>query len=380
MSVELQTQEDPLRVIHIFRAPLGGLFRHVCDLIHGQKKIGLSLGLLCDVTTGDEHADSILNELAPLCTLGVHRIPMSRRPGWSDVTTLSRINRICTDLSPDIVHGHGAKGGAYARLVAQRSGANSIYTPHGGSLHYSAKSPIGFIYLSLERILQHRTGGLIFESQFGAQTYRDKIGAISCSYKVIHNGLHDSEFSPVLPDTNARDFVFVGELRKLKGLEALLQAVHKLRARRNISLLIAGAGPDAGYLQRRIAELDLGGCITLSPAIFPATRAFSQGRCIIIPSLAESFPYIVLEAAAAKMPILATNVGGIPEIFGPYKECLLPPGDPVALAQAMEKVLDAAEQAMEFAESLQAYVKENFSASVMLSEILQFYREVLKAC
>jgi glycosyltransferase involved in cell wall biosynthesis len=377
MSDHTQKQQNPPSVVHLFRAPVGGLFRHVCDLVRGQEKLGLKLGLICDTTTGDAHADNTLAELESVCELGVYRIPMGRTLGWSDVTTIAKLIRICTGICPDIIHGHGAKGGAYARLIANRIRGRSIYTPHGGSLHYSAGSPIGFVYISLERILRHRTDGIIFESQFGADTYINKVGAIPCAYQVIHNGLNDAEFAPVISNKSHKDFVFVGEIRKLKGLDVLLRAVSQLQLRRNISLLIVGAGPDTDFFQQRITDLGLESCVTLSPAIFPVTHAFAQGKCVVIPSLAESFPYVVLEAAAAKIPLLTTSVGGIPEIFGPYAKYLLPPGDPDALARAMEKMLDAPEQANRHADELQAYVKTHFRITNMIQSVNEFYQQVL---
>ena len=379
MSEKLQ-KRSPSSVVHIFRAPVGGLFRHVSDLIRGQKKLGLKLGLICDATTGDDHVDSVLSELEPLCELGIHRVPMSRSLGWSDITAFTRLVRICKGLSPDILHGHGAKGGAYARLVANRVGVRSVYTPHGGSLHYSASTPTGLVYLSLERLLRRCTHGLIFESQFSADAYVHKVGSFPCAHQVIHNGLHDEEFVPIVQDTGPKDFVFVGEIRKLKGLESLLQAVNKLRPQHKISLLLAGEGPDVGFFRRYITELGLDDCVTMSPAVFPATRAFAQGKCVVVPSLADSFPYIVLEAAAARVPLLTTNVGGIPEIFGPFAEHLLPPGDADALAYAMEKQLGDPRPANGLAESLQAHVQEHFTVEGMVHTIIKYYGRVLTVC
>ena len=68
----------------------------------------------------------------------------------------------------------------------------------------------------------------------------------------------------------------------------------------------------------------------------PTREAFAGARAIVVPSRAESMPYVVLEAIAAGMPIIATRVGGIPEIFGPAADELVAPGDAAALARAIE--------------------------------------------
>ena len=74
-------------------------------------------------------------------------------------------------------------------------------------------------------------------------------------------------------------------------------------------------------------ELGLDGVVDVSPPIYPVTKALAKGKCIVIPSLAESLPYVVLETAAAAVPLLTTKVGGIPEIFGKSADRLLPPAD-----------------------------------------------------
>ena len=377
MSTRLKKQQYLPRVVLMLRAPVGGLFRHASDLIREQHKLGLKLALICDSTKADSYATNTLAELETACELGIYHVPMNRSLGLSDLRALTEVTKICSRLHPDIIHGHGAKGGAYARLVANRIGAKSIYTPHGGSLHFSARSPVGFVYLSLEQILRGRSDGIIFESQYGADTYARKIGKISCASQIIHNGLNKEEFQPISPNSDAKTFVFLGELRKLKGLEVLLQAISKLRSHQDISLLMAGSGPDAYFLRRRIKELGLEDCITLSPPIYPATQAFAQGKCVVMPSLAESLPYVVLEAAAARMPLLATNVGGISEIFGPYADKLLAPGNVDALAQAMQQFIDAPEQAKLLAEGLHAHVRQHFNIEAMVGDVIHFYEQVL---
>ena len=88
----------------------------------------------------------------------------------------------------DVVHGHGAKGGAYARL-ARAARAIRVYTPHGGSLHYRWSSPAGFLYLALERVLMRRTDLFLFESAYGRDVFRAKIGEPGALVRVVHNGV-----------------------------------------------------------------------------------------------------------------------------------------------------------------------------------------------
>src|SRR5690606_3455274 len=177
---------------------------------------------------------------------GVRRVPMSRSIGPNDLHAVREVSSAIADFGCDIVHGHGAKGGAYARLGAGR--AVAVYTPHGGSLHYSASSPAGLALLALERLLARRTSGLIFESRFSADTYARKIGPPPCPVAIVPNGLAGHEFTPVEIGPEAAEFLFVGELRHLKGVDLLLHALAALQAERPVSAVIVGDGPDAASL------------------------------------------------------------------------------------------------------------------------------------
>ena len=365
-------------IIHCFRTPVGGVFRHVCDVATKQAELGLSVGVVCDSTTGGSQADVKLEELARHCKLGVHRVPMSRLPHLSDISTQRFLTNLCRELRPAIMHGHGAKGGAYTRLLPRHLGAKRIYTPHGGVLHYDSKSLAGMAYFALERYLQRGTDGLVFTSEYSANKYNELIGNTDTPVEVIYNGLNDEEFVAIPDDHQDHDFVFVGEIRKLKGLDTLLQAMVRIGEQRNASLIIFGAGPDEDFFSSRIHELGLSSVVSMMPPIFPVTGAFERGRTLVIPSYAESLPYIVLEATAASMPLITTNVGGIPEIFGQYAKQLVPPGDSDALADAMQATLDAPEESKQLAQCLAERVQERFRIEPIVDSCLTFYRQVLR--
>jgi len=94
-----------------------------------------------------------------------------------------------------------------------------------------------------------------------------------------------------------------------------------------------------------------------------------------MPSRAESLPYVVLEAAAAAKPLIATRVGGIPEIFGPYSDHLLPPGDVDALAKAIANMTEAGDGGAKLAAAIQGRVKELFSVETMIEKVLESYNQ-----
>ncbi len=360
------------RVIHCLRAPTGGLFRHVRDLAEGQQLAGWQVGLICDRGSGDSSTDSRLQALAPFCALGIHRLDMQRYPAFSDIGVVRRIGEICEPLQPGVLHGHGAKGAAYARLTATRCRASAICTPHGGWLHFSPRSLSGMAFAGIERALKARTHGMIFESAYSANVYTNRAGRLACPQMVIHNGLAEAEYAPCIAAVPRYDFAFVGELRRLKGVDTLLDAAARLPDAASVKILIAGEGPDQAHFRARAMQHGLGG-VTFSRPIHPATAAFADSACVIVPSLLESLPYLVLEAAACGVPMIATRAGGIPEIFGPYSDRLLTPGDVQSLADAMQRLRSNADQARRDAELLREHVHAHFGLNDMVERTLALY-------
>src|SRR5207253_10403139 len=108
-----------------------------------------------------------------------------------------------------------------------------------------------------------------------------------------------------------------------------------------------------------------------------AREAFKLGRLLVAPSRAESLPYIILEAAAAAIPMITTNVGGIPEVFGPQAARLVPPGDAPALAGAIAIALPDPAALHNETLTLRARVQAEFSADVMADAVLAAYGEAL---
>ena len=367
-----------LSILHVLRAPVGGLFRHVVDLARGQVARGHRVGIVADAGTGSAHAEATFNGLAPSLALGLLRCPMSRHIGPSDVSAARTVAKAIAAAGADVVHGHGAKGGAYARL-ARGGAAIRVYTPHGGSLHYSPRSPLGAVYLTIERLLLPRTELLLFESDYSREVFGKSVGKPKTLTHVVHNGVEDAEFAPIELGPDATDLLFVGELRRLKGVNVLIEAIGLLaQDGLPVSATIVGDGPEVDCFRRRVTELGLTGRVEF-PGAMPARMAFARGRVLVVPSRAESLPYIVLEAAAARVPLIATAVGGMPEIFGPDAVRLVPPGDAPALAAAIRSTLGNLAAAHESALRLQARVNAGFSVDAMTDRVLAAYTEALTA-
>jgi glycosyltransferase involved in cell wall biosynthesis len=377
---EKQRGGGSLRIVHVLRAPLGGLFRHVLDLTREQIARGHEVGLITDSLTGGTQADNVLEELRPCLALGLLRLPIRRLPHSSDLPLLLRIQARLRELRPDVIHGHGSKGGSFARLpglLPLQRGVIRAYTPHGGSFNYKPGSLSNRAYMLAERVLERGTDLFLFESDYIGKRFREEVGTTAKLTKIVLNGISEAELVPVLPSEGAADFVYVGEWRSAKGIDTLIDALALMNRRYGLvaSLVLVGSGSDEGILYDRAAAREVRDQILFVPPM-RARDAFRLGRAMVVPSRAESLPYIVLEAAGARIPMVATNVGGIPEIFGPYRDRLIPPDNPGALADALCRTLSAPrDQLHAEADQLAAFVGTRFSLSGMADAVIAAYRE-----
>jgi glycosyltransferase involved in cell wall biosynthesis len=184
--------------------------------------------------------------------------------------------------------------------------------------------------------------------------------------------------SPIAPQSGAADLLSVGEFRHIKGTDVLIDALAELhRSGRRVSLAIAGDGEESQALRDQVARLGLTDAVRFLGHT-PARQAFAHGRLLVVPSRADSLPYVVIEAGGAGIPIVASCVGGIPEILGPDAN-MVPPEDPARLARAIAKALDDPAGMRLGADRLRERVRTLFSLDAMVDGVLAGYGKAIKA-
>ena len=367
--------DQPLRILHAVRAPVGGIFRHIIDLANGQADRGHQVGIIADSLTGGERADTALAEIAPRLALGVHRIAIHREPWPTDVLVWLRFRQLMSKLKPDVLHGHGAKAGAFVRLKSRKSNTIRIYTPHGGSLHYPLNTLKGTVYSRLERSLMDNTDLFLFESAFARDTYQRMIGSPKGLVRCVFNGVTADEFDPVAKADDATDIVYVGEFRHIKGADILIDAVARLHADgKPVTLTLAGDGEETPALKAQVERLGLSHSVRFIGHV-KARYGFSKGRLLVVPSRGDSMPYVVIEAGAAGIPMVAANVGGIPEIFGEYNDALFAPNLATAMADAIEIAMEDPDATLARAKALRERIFLHFSQKAMVEGVLAGYRD-----
>lgn len=369
------SSDQPLRILHAVRAPVGGIIRHILDLANGQIDRGHHVGILADSLTGGERAEKALAELAPRLKLGAHRLAIRREPSPADFLVWLRMRRLIATLKPDVLHGHGAKAGAFVRMRRRTDDTIRIYTPHGGSLHYPLNTLKGEFYARLERALMDATDLFLFESAFARDTYQRIVGTPKGVVNCVFNGVTPEEFEPVVIADDATDLAYVGEFRHIKGADLLVDAVARLhQSGRKITLTLGGDGEETAALKAQVERLGLTDAIRFTGHV-KARYGFSKGRLLVVPSRGDSMPYVVIEAGAAGIPMIAARVGGIPEIFGPESPALFAASNAEVMAEAIAAALDNAEATAQRAASLRERISAHFSQRAMVDGVLAGYRE-----
>ncbi len=175
---------------------------------------------------------------------------------------------------------------------------------------------------------------------------------------------------------DATDVVYVGEFRDIKGADLLIDAVAQLHADgKPVTLTLGGDGEEIAALKAQVERLGLGDAVRFIGHV-KARYGFSKGRLLVVPSRGDSMPYVVIEAGAAGIPMIAANVGGIPEIFGPYTDALFAPNNVGAIGgRDRDRNGGSRRDAQTRAKALRERIFQHFSQKAMVEGVLAGYRD-----
>ncbi len=369
------------RVVLVFRMALGGLFRHVCDVGVGLSQRGYKVGVICGDHDLPPYWQNMLDNLISHCELGSVKMPISRGVSPLDLSMLPNVLNYINDHKPHVLHGHGAKGGYIARLagsVVSGPRPARIYTPHGGSLQIDHKTFEGRFYHMAERILYPLADGLIFESSYALERYKICVTTPKNDHRIIYNGLAEEEFA-VMDRTNVPyDFLYMAEFHPRKGYDIFVDALQILLAEgHTFKVLCAGSGVSEADFKARVEAAGLQDSIDFSPPL-RASDAFARAKCYVSVSRFESMPYAILEAAACEMPIISTEVGGIPEIFKDGRLGLCKNGDLDALLMNLRGFIVNPDAYVEAARQRRIFVQRHFNMDAMLESIMTMYEDAFE--
>jgi glycosyltransferase involved in cell wall biosynthesis len=172
--------------------------------------------------------------------------------------------------------------------------------------------------------------------------------------------------------------LIVGRLSREKDHRTLLDAVHRLRPPLNPHLLIVGDGPERGPLEERIHAGGMTSSVTLTGQTPSAEAFYGIADVAVLSSLSEGSPNALLEAMAARLPVVATKVGGIPEIVTDGESALLvAPRDPCAMSKAIAALLSDAALARRLSDRAYEVISTRYTPEVRTRRLIEIYLDAL---
>ena len=302
-------------------------------------------------------------------------IGAARRPSAGDLRTLGRLLRRVPRA--DLVHVHSAKAGFIGRLAAVLRGRRRVcvFSPHGWSF-WAASGTERRLYLALERLAARWCAAIVAQSESERQAGLVAGVGRPEQYRVVLNGVDLDRFAAEPAPVPGR-LVWVGRLAPAKRPDVAIEVGAELRRRGiDFELLLVGDGPDREDVERLLAERP--GAATLAGRRSDIPELLREAACLLLTSEYESCPLGVIEAMAAGVPVVATAVGGVPELVADGEHGLLAPEDDVqALADAVERLLSDPEAARALGAAGRTKARAGLSRDRMLAELEAVYAEVL---
>ncbi|HZK25483.1 MAG TPA: glycosyltransferase family 4 protein [Oscillospiraceae bacterium] len=364
---------EKVHILLVVRPAVGGIREHLRSLIT-YLAADFTFTLACPQEQQADYA-GLPCQVLPLPLSGKMR-PLS------DLQAMRQLVRFINTNSVHLLHAHGFKAALVARLAARACKRPCLVTVHSDFAQAQA-ARLPAIYLTAERKLKRWTAGYITVSQWLAEILQQNIQVDEGQISVVPNGIElmaDKAAACTLPFS--KEAILVGTVARLvpqKGLEVLLQAAALLVPRfPQICFVVAGEGPLCAELEKKRNNLALEQRFFFLGYCEQVAALLARLSVFVLPSLSEAQGIAVLEAMQAGCPVVVSAAGGLRELIEDNKNGLLvPPGNAVSLAEAIEKLLRQPHLAARLARQAQADVCR-FSISESMRKTKMVYDRVLE--
>ncbi|GAA3429658.1 hypothetical protein GCM10018953_68420 [Streptosporangium nondiastaticum] len=314
--------------------------------------------------------------------IAVHRLGFSRRsPGpvglARNLAAFLRLVRLLRRLRPDVLHGFLYEGYVLGAVAARLARVPVVVTGRRTQGYLKPRRPG---YVALERAVTAITDQVVANAVAIAKGTREVEGVPARKVSVIYNGLPAPAFDPVEPehvDTALPLIVCVARLSENKGHRFLIDAAALLsRSGRPCTFVLVGDGAERRSLEEQASALGVD--VRFLGFRVDTGGLLARADVVVLPSVSEGLSNAVMEAMAAGRPIVATAVGGTPELLE-GRGVLVPPADPAALAEGVVRLLDDPGLALSLGNAARAWVRKNLDMDVVAEEHIVLYRRLLRA-
>ncbi|OEU86202.1 hypothetical protein AN215_21145 [Streptomyces abyssalis] len=369
-----------MTVLHLAQPVEGGVARVVTDLVGAQTQEGVRAVVACP-------EGGSLSRQAAAAGAEVERWAAARELGPRVASETRQALRLIRHVDPDVVHAHSAKAGLAARL-ALRGRVPTVYQPHAWSFE-AVEGRTARLARAWERRAARWTDRVLCVSEAERRT-GEQAGVVA-RWAVVHNGVPEAEpggraaARALLPQlsgvpADAPLVVCVGRLCRQKGQRTLLSAWSRIAAAvPDAWLALVGDGPDRPALSALSGHAP--GRVLFAGASDEVNRWYAAADLVVLPSRWEGMALTPLEAMACGRPVVVTDVGGARESLPPqqHETCLVPPGDPDALAESVTHLLREPELREFMGEAARKHVRADFDVRRSAAAVLSLYRELLDA-
>ena len=345
-----------------------GIERTLTALLPELRAAGWPAELLCLNAPGTAAAE--VGERCAELGVPVHFVPIARGVRLGE---LRRIRDTLRSVRPALVHVHGYKATMLVGAIARMQGVPVVGTVHSEA----ASAPEISRHLRLEALVLRRLTRVVAVSA-GVAADVVRRGVSKERVEVIRNGIPDPG-APVPSKVALTTAVVIGRLVEPKNTHVAVQSLAILaRQGVRLQLAIAGDGPERGALEALVQSLDLASQVRFTGFVAEVTPLLTSETIFVMPSRSEGIPIALLEAMALGLPIVASRVGGIPEVVEHERDALLvPPDDPDALASALATLIRDPSRARALGVAARARYEADFRASSMRQRYALLYDRVL---
>ena len=361
-------------VLHVVcPAEVGGLEGVVRQLVVGQRERGHEVHLAA-VAQG-----RLAPGLEGLADAGatLHRVAVSPR-GY--LRERAAVRALCREVAPDIVHTHGYRPDVVDAGIARRLGIPTVTTVHG----FTGGGWRNRLYEVLQRRAFRAADAVCAVSAALARQLvslgvsRDRLHVVPNAWRSDGAALDRAAARRALGIlTDGFRIGWVGRVSAEKGADVLLAAMGHL-VDLPLAVSVLGDGPERKTLERRARARGLDVRLTWHGVVPDAGRLFRAFDLFVLSSRTEGIPLVLFEAMAARVPIVATAVGGVPEMLGPAEAILVPPDDPEALASGIRCVIKDPASAASRAEAAAGRLARDFRTEPWLRRYEEVYRLVAR--
>jgi len=295
-----------------------------------------------------------------------------------DLTAVGRLEDLIREEKPALIITHEYKANYLGRMAARRAGVPHLVHFHG----VTAENLKVALYNRLDIAVMKRVEGIITVSEQTKKRLVDR-SVSGTKIHVVINAVPDEAFEKVPFEAPAFDetaplVVVAGRLSHEKGVDILIEAMAELRNDKGhrANLLIYGDGPERTNIERMISERKLADRIKMMGFIRDVRPPFGAMEFLVVPSRSEGFPLVLLEAWAQGAPVVATPVGGLPDLIDDNVNGLLAESvSPAALAHAIARALSMSDFKARCGAAGQTRTRVQFNFDRQVESLELIYRQ-----